>query len=403
MPPYRRAGGSSSQRCPFTDRRGPIPPRRRILVVAVVGAVLLVLLALAGLSAGWLAAAAVLALAAVTGAAFSLGVAQTSRSSDAGHPGPALASVPAPDAASPHADFALQQISLSTEEVERVRGLVGEAVQTLMDSFSGLTAEAEEQLALVSSLAHGDGTVGQHEMSFRRFVDEISETLASFVGKTVENSKNAMLLVEQMEKIRHEVVQVTRLLDAIGAINAQTNMLALNASIEAARAGEMGRGFAVVADEVRGLSGRTATFSADIRAVVGAVQGSVAEAETLIHQVASQDMMFTLEAKNRLTETSGKIAELDQRMGATVEVLRHRAGDLAGHVGDAVRSLQFQDMVSQLLAHVVRRLLEVQGALASASQEDRAAAMARLQGLAQELDRSPVRQSALEGGSVELF
>ena len=284
-----------------------------------------------------------------------------------------------------------------------MRGLVGEAVQTLMDSFSGLTAEAEEQLALVSSLAHGDGTVGQHEMSFRRFVDEISETLASFVGKTVENSKNAMLLVEQMEKIRHEVEQVTRLLDAIGAINAQTNMLALNASIEAARAGEMGRGFAVVADEVRGLSGRTATFSADIRAVVGAVQGSVAEAETLIHQVASQDMMFTLEAKNRLTETSGKIAELDQRMGATVEVLRHRAGDLAGHVGDAVRSLQFQDMVSQLLAHVVRRLLEVQGALASASQEDRAAAMARLQGLAEELDRSPVRQSALEGGSVELF
>ena len=308
-------------------------------------------------------------------------------------------------------DFIQDQITQSKGEVERVQNLIQDAVLTLVNSFSGLSHEASAQLQLAESLAKGEVGMDSHAVSFSSFVGEIAQAMEGFVEKTVENSRLAMLLVEHMESIGSEMQGVLQLLNEIHSITNQTNMLALNAAIEAARAGEAGRGFAVVADEVRHLSGRTSSFSEEIRTLINRVDGSVQHAEGLINQLASQDMMFTLQARQRLDETSCRIRDMDAIMAESIGRLRQGVGALSDHVGDAVRSLQFQDMVSQLISHVGKRLYGIEEMMELMYHEEQEQAQgqwevrasARLSELQQTLSRNPVAQGQMQSGSIDLF
>ncbi len=105
---------------------------------------------------------------------------------------------------------------------------------------------------------------------------------ASVVQETVETMRRISVEMhsasEGIENLGKQSLLISSMVQTIGSIAQQTNLLALNAAIEAARAGEQGRGFAVVADEVRQLAGRTSAATEEIVSVVGKNQDLVNKA-----------------------------------------------------------------------------------------------------------------------------
>ena len=318
------------------------------------------------------------------------------------------------------------QVGEMKGEIARAQNIFGDAIVKLIDSFNGMNQQVQRQQQLgLQIISGGEGGSGSSVAEFESFASQTSETLRRFVDSVVENSRIAMSLVELTDRITSQMRQVKGMLGEIEGISKQTNLLALNAAIEAARAGEAGRGFAVVADEVRDLSGRTNHFSQQIRGLLGNMEASIQATEGAINQMAAQDMTFALTSKDGVEQAMAGIEAMNTRTGAIVVELNQIAVQVESSVSQAIVSLQFQDMITQLLGHVVRRLDflgEVVGdeqrlAETLADTADTEAAIRtlnslrehvdvlaqKLSDLKQSVDNNPVQQGGFSSGDVELF
>ena len=313
-----------------------------------------------------------------------------------------------------HSEFAAH-FSGSNEDLSQIQSLLSDAIGNLLSSFGGMHDLIQEQRDAAVTVAGGEDNG-----SIQNSLGETSETLKALVGSIINNSRIGMELVEKMEAVSKQVQSILQVLGEIDSISKQTNLLSLNAAIEAARAGESGRGFAVVADEVRKLSARSEHFSLQIRGNVKQVHDAILDAEQSINKMASLDMDFALDSKRRLDAIMARVQQSNLEMSQVIVKQTEISGKVNEVVGSAVTSLQFQDLVNQLLQHSRLRLDSMQeawqiiGDLAKEEQGSKSTSPDDVDRVSQKVveifnsanqvsQRNPVRQEHMQSGDIDLF
>lgn len=255
------------------------------------------------------------------------------------------------------------EMSSTQKEVCQSRKLVRDAIGKLETSFRGVNHDIETQKDLVMSLIDrmaasnsGSSNGAEERISLKQFADEMASILEYFVGQVLETSQESMTMVHHIDDMVEQMGEVEQLLGDVRTITEQTNLLALNAAIEAARAGEAGRGFAVVADEVRKLSQHSNDFSEQIGSVVAKAMANIARAKGIVGGMASKDMSRAIESKARVDGMLVEVNSLDAFLADRLSDVSSVTEKINRNVGLAIVSMQFEDMVNQLMTFVELRL-----------------------------------------------
>lgn len=159
--------------------------------------------------------------------------------------------------------------------------------------------------------------------------DEEAQAGFSVIQNTIEKigqlDQEIKQTSSQISHLAEETNNIGKILEVIGGIAEQTNLLALNAAIEAARAGEQGRGFAVVADEVRVLAKRTQESTTEIHTLIERIQsgtnGVVNSMNQSTHLLVSsiESASKSGEAFSAITESITKINDMNAQSASASE------------------------------------------------------------------------------------
>lgn len=238
-------------------------------------------------------------------------------------------------AASQQASGAKEQAGAMTEISTTISELVATSRQI---------AESAQRVAQIAEQTAGSARSGEAT------VDKGQESIAG-IRRQID------LVVSHMLDLGRKSQEIGAVLDIVGELAEQTNILAINATIEASGAGEAGKRFAVVAEEIRKLADRVAASTKGIRVQVDDVRGAV---NTTV----------------MATESGAKAVDAGARQFAEVAHAFKQIAALVGTTTEAAREIELSTKQQASAAEQVRIAITD---VAQATQETEASSSQTLQ------------------------
>ena len=304
-----------------------------------------------------------------------------------------LKSISKSDASADQLASAAEQLSTAVQEMS------GSAAQ-IMSAVDQISRGAQQQAAATQEASAAMNQVEKTAQSFRESaVKSLERTrrmdamlgecrlqianLSQGVTQSIETTRQSLDLIAGLETISRNIEKIV---DAIGIVSIQTNMLAVNGSVEAARAGEFGKGFAVVSKDIRSLARDSGENAARIKDTVLAIQGQVAAVRRELERVIAgaeaenQKTDVVLASFDVVQKDVAQIAAGNDQIGASAEAILASMKDVAQSARQVASVAEEAASASAQASAAAKQ--QARGA------EDLAAAIEEIASLAETIQRS---------------
>lgn len=234
------------------------------------------------------------------------------------------------------------EVSQSSSQIDSAIALLGEQSRSNVTALNAHTVETEQVITAIEEMNATAGSIAQSATDAAK----LTETATSYASESKVVINHAVSSVNALETdvtdmagtiaaMSEDTRQIEGVLQVIGEIAEQTNLLALNAAIEAARAGEQGRGFAVVADEVRALASRTQQSTGKINEMLTKLRQTTDNVVTKMEstrrscEATADNTNKVMESLNTMTSSVVEINDLNTLMATSAEEQSHVTSEIS--------------------------------------------------------------------------
>ncbi|HKE10150.1 MAG TPA: methyl-accepting chemotaxis protein [Myxococcota bacterium] len=257
-----------------------------------------------------------------------------------------------------------ESVDSSTSSIHEM----GASIRQVAESADAVQRMAEETASSMTQMDRTIQEVGEHVREASVLTQQVSqgaEVGSSAVSDTIEGIEEIRNLTrgakDVLERLAARINEIGEIVNVIGGINDETNLLSLNAAIIAAQAGEQGKAFAVVANHVKTLAQRTAGSTQEIDRLIRAVQ---AESENAMRAMGAG-----------IDSVEAGVAR-SSRAGEALQAIRTSARDASARVAEIARAAHEQAQSSRHVAEAAQRtsqmVQQISGAIGEQSRASEA-------------------------------
>ncbi len=259
-------------------------------------------------------------------------------------------------------ELCLQLFPIWARQIRTSREIVEQEIANLTTSFSDMVDKLGATLATSRRALAAEGA---GDRSIVSIISRSEAELGAVVGTLRELQQNILSEVTSyaahLQDMAYDVRQIAL----------QIRLLALNGSIEAARSGEAGKTFGVVVAEMQRLSNMSAEMGARISKRVETVNGAIAGIFSGAGQGAASEASLIDKAGQDLENVMRRFRGLTTDLSDSMQVMERDGEVLRDQISDALVALQFQDRISQIMAHVIGNVEKLHDAIVEQAEDAR--------------------------------
>jgi methyl-accepting chemotaxis protein len=257
------------------------------------------------------------------------------------------------------------QLERMREQLVQTSTQIETSIVEICKSFQDIAERSRKNSLRVSGMLGHNANASADDRSFESLLQACAGTMLKLLDASAASGQVARGAVERIQGIQSAARQITNAIGMLDSIANANKILALNARIEAAHSDTHGAGFAAVAKELSLHTDRSREVTAQLGELTDGLRTLANSTATDLQQMQIEDDKRARQCRSEVDMT---LVELRVAHGDMEQMLHATTAEgklLASDIGAAVRGLQFQDRVSQRIAHVVEDLGVVRDRIAS--------------------------------------